>query len=157
MIPNKKYPHKAVTSALFIVLTITLTACSGSRRGSSQNFGSIAPAPARIGHIVFVELKNQNDFHELLKDADWMLGTIPTVSTFAAGRHLDTGRSSVRADYDLAIYLGFESEHDLAIYVAHSQHIDFVNKWKPRLSALRVYDMLDWPTTRPGYMTGSME
>lgn len=145
-------PHKLVTTAILLTLALSLTACAGSRRGPSKNYGTIAPPPARISHIVFIELQSPNDFHELLKDADWMLGTIPTVSTFAAGKHLDTGRSTVRADYDLAIYLGFDSEQALAIYVNHEQHIKFVNKWKPRLSALRVYDMLDWPTTNPGYM-----
>ncbi|MBO6512924.1 MAG: Dabb family protein [Phycisphaerales bacterium] len=145
-------PHKLVTSAVLLTLIFTLAACSGSRRAAPADYGTVAPPPARIGHIVFIELKDQRDFHALLKDADWMLGTIPTVSTFAAGKHLDTGRSTVRSDYDLAIYLGFESEQDLSIYVAHPKHIDFVNKWKPRLSALRVYDMIDWPTTRAGYM-----
>lgn len=103
-----------------------------------------------IGHIVFIELNNPADYHELLGDTDWMLGTIPAVSAYAAGNHLDTGRSTVRNDYDLAIYLGFESEADLRAYVIDPQHIDYVNKWKPRLKSLRVYDMLDWPTTRYG-------
>ncbi|MBL4808554.1 MAG: Dabb family protein, partial [Phycisphaerales bacterium] len=43
---------------------------------------------------------------------------------------------------------GFNSEQDLRTYVAHSQHIRFVNKWKPKLKSLKVYDMIDWPTTR---------
>lgn len=103
-----------------------------------------------IGHIVFFQLKNPSDFNSLLHDADWMLGTISTVETYAAGKHLDTGRSSVSSDYDLAVYLGFKSEADLRAYVIDDQHIGFVNKWKPRLKSLEVYDMIDWPTTRYG-------
>lgn len=140
----------ALKTTLIAVFFVSLTACSGSSRTSRAPVPPPPPPPAMIGHIVFVELANPSDFHEILHDADWMLGTIPTVSTFAAGKHLDTGRSTVRGDYDLAIYLGFENEADLNMYVVHSSHVDFVNKWKPRLKALRVYDMLDWPTTRYG-------
>jgi len=137
-------------SFLLVVAALLILPACGSRSTARLPEGQRTPvaAPAMIGHIVFVQLQNPNDFHEILNDADWMLGTIPTVATFAAGKHLDTGRSTVSADYDLAIYLGFNSEQDLASYVRHDQHIGFVNKWKPRLKSLRVYDMLDWPTTR---------
>lgn len=102
-----------------------------------------AERPALIGHIVFVELQQPSDYDALLRDSDAMLATIPTVSVYAAGGHIDTGRDSVLHDYDLAIYLGFESESDLAAYVAHDQHTAYVKKWKPRLESLRVYDMHD--------------
>ncbi len=144
-----KLTHRLLSPILATAL-LTLAACSGGQRTSRSPVPPPADPPALIGHIVFVELADPSDFHRILHDADWMLGTIPTVSTFAAGKHLDTGRSTVRGDYDLAIYLGFENEADLNVYVAHLAHIDFVNKWKPRLKALRVYDMLDWPTTRYG-------
>jgi Stress responsive A/B Barrel Domain len=92
-----------------------------------------------------VELENSGEYPSIRRDADSMLGTIPSVATYAAGGHLETGRSTVSDDYDLAIYLGFASQADLAVYVAHEQHIAFVKKWKPRFKSLRVYDMLDEP------------
>lgn len=101
------------------------------------------PRTALIGHIVFVELVEDSDYDEILADSDSMLATIPSVSTYAAGRHIDTGRTTVRDDYDLAIYLGFESAEDLAAYVDHEQHNEYVQKWGPKLKALRVYDMHD--------------
>jgi len=121
---------------LFAVLScVMLSACT-----STQNR---APRTALIGHIVFVDLSDPDDYAEILADSDAMLGTIPSVSSYAAGRHIDTGRSTVLNDYDLAIYLGFESVDELGAYVTHDQHVAYVKKWKPRLSALRVYDMHD--------------
>ena len=142
-----------IAPALLAIAFLILPACAGrstARLPAGQR--TPAPAPAMIGHIVFIQLKNPSDYHDLLHDADWMLGTISTVATYAAGRHLDTGRSTVTADYDLAIYLGFDSEQDLRTYVASEQHIGFVEKWKPRFKSLKVYDMIDWPTTRYNYI-----
>ncbi|MFG0245125.1 MAG: Dabb family protein [Phycisphaerales bacterium JB052] len=118
-----------------LIACLILAACTPTQ--------SRAPRPALIGHIVFVELQNPDDYPQLLADSDAMLGTIPSVSTFAAGRHIDTGRDTIINDYDLAIYLGFQSVEDLNAYVAHEQHIAYVNKWKPRLTALRIYDLHD--------------
>jgi len=146
--------QKLITIPLLAAAILILPACGSSRSTTRLPRGQSVPAnaPALVGHIVFVQLKNPGDYHKLLHDADWMLGTISTVSTYAAGKHLDTGRSTVTADYDLAIYLGFDSEHGLRQYVADPQHIGFVEKWKPRLKSLKVYDMLDWPTTRYDYI-----
>lgn len=101
-----------------------------------------AERPQRIAHIVFVDLRDPGDYPEILRDSESMLATIRGVSTYHAGAHLDTGRGTILDDYDLAIILGFETTEDLAIYVAHEQHVAYVNKWKPRLEALRVYDVL---------------
>lgn len=105
--------------------------------------GETPRRPALIGHIVLVELADNSDYSELLEDSETMLATIPSVVSFAAGAHIDTGRSTVSDDYDLAIYLGFGSVEGLDSYVSHEQHIAYVTKWKPRLSSLRVYDMYD--------------
>ncbi len=102
-----------------------------------------AQRPQRIAHVVFIELSDPRDSEEILRDSESMLSTIPGVSTYHAGAHLDTGRPTILDDYDLAIILGFETEADLAHYVAHEQHIGYVTKWKPKLKALRVYDVLD--------------
>ncbi|MEX0876947.1 MAG: Dabb family protein [Phycisphaerales bacterium] len=118
-----------------IACTVLLTGCACTSR--------MPPRTALIGHIVFVELVEDSDYDEILADSDSMLATIPSVSTYAAGRHIDTGRTTVRDDYDLAIYLGFESAEDLAAYVDHEQHNEYVQKWGPKLKALRVYDMHD--------------
>lgn len=128
--------HKILAAMLIsVVLWSALSGCAYMDRRPQR--------PAMIGHIVFVGLNDSTDYDEILGDSESMLSSIPGVVSFAAGRHIDTGRASVIRDYDLAIYIGFDTIEDLAEYVESQSHIAFVTKWKPRLSALRVYDMHD--------------
>ena len=132
-----------------LIITMSLMSCvlMFGCRGSCSPVISPAGSASLISHIVFVELQDENQLIGFRRSADRMLSTIPSVATYAAGSHLDTGRSTVLNDYDLVIYLGFASEEDLATYVAHEQHIDFVEQWKPKIKSLRVYDMLDEPNS----------
>jgi len=125
---------------LSVISSVFLSTCLVS---GCANHRAAAPRTALIGHVVFVELNDSSEYDELLADSDSMLATIESVRTYSAGKHIDTGRSSVLNDYDLAIYLGFESVDDLAAYVADEQHVAFVNLWKPKLKALRVYGIHD--------------
>jgi len=136
---------------MLIALSLCMSGCWGAKFSDRPNVVRTAPRPAKIGHIVFVKLKDPSRIQFLQYDSDFMLGNIPSVSTYACGPHLDTGRETVLNDYDLAVYLGFESEQDLAAYVAHPKHIEFVEKWKPSLESLRVYDMIDQPNTPSPY------
>lgn len=121
--------------------SLLLGGCSALDRGTHAP--RPAPRPAPISHIVFVTLADDADLPALLADSDLMLGTIPSVASYAAGAHVDTGRATVDAEYSLGIYLGFETEADLAAYVDHPQHIAYVQKWRPRLESLLVRDVLD--------------
>ncbi len=106
--------------------------------------GSSGPArPARISHVVFLKLEDPSRRAELLADCDAMLPGIPGVESYAAGRHLDVGRDSVDGDYDVGLYIGFETETDYAGYVEHPDHVAFVEQWKPALAWLRVHDIVD--------------
>lgn len=120
---------------LYLTVIFFLSGCVSSRETPRR--------PGLISHIVFVELADDSDYSEILADSESMLATIPSVVSFAAGEHIDTGRSTVSSDYDLAIYLGFDSVEGLGSYVDHNKHIAYVTKWKPRLSSLRVYDIHD--------------
>lgn len=109
--------------------------------------GCHAPAQPRpvatISHVVFADLADPADADELLGDARAMLAPIPTVTAFSAGRHIDTGRATVLSDYDAGIILGFDDAAGLNAYVVHPEHAAFVDKWRPRLTGLRVYDIHD--------------
>jgi len=102
-----------------------------------------ARPPAAISHIVLIELADPRLAGELIEDSHASLATIPSVTSFAAGRHIDTGRDTVLADYDVGLYVGFDSEADYAAYVEHPKHVRLVERWKPRIDAMRVYDVLD--------------
>ncbi|MDF1810281.1 MAG: Dabb family protein [Phycisphaerales bacterium] len=126
-----------------MIVVISIAFLTTSLVSGCADHRSKAPRTALIGHVVFIELNDSSDYDELLADSDSMLATIESVRTYSAGKHIDTGRASVINDYDFAIYLGFESVDDLAAYVADEQHVAFVNLWKPKLKALRVYDIHD--------------
>tara|TARA_Y100001933_G_C18730579_1_gene451492 strand:+ start:253 stop:669 length:417 start_codon:yes stop_codon:yes gene_type:complete len=117
-------------------------ACPGL--GACAGGGSSGPTrPARISHIVFFKLEDPSQRDALLADCDRLLPAIPGVVSYAAGRHLDVGRNTVDGDYDLGLYIGFETERDYAVYVDHPNHTELVGSWRDRLAWLRVHDVLD--------------
>jgi hypothetical protein len=121
--------------ALALALTTLLGGCAATPS---------APAPvATISHVVFVRLADPADTPRALADSDATLRSIPSVASYSAGVHIDTGRDSVLSDYDVGIVLGFDSAEDLAAYVAHPAHVAFVERWKDRVTSLRVYDIHD--------------
>jgi len=120
--------------ALAGLIGLLMIGCAGPR------------SPGKISHVVFVELKSPTDAGELL-EASRVLAEIDGVVSFSAGPHIDTGRDSVLHDYDIGMVIGFDSERDYAAYVADPIHTGFVREWKPRLKALRVYDIHDGPVS----------
>lgn len=121
-------------TALIVLMIAAVCGCASSGPGLR---------PARIGHIVFFKLSDPGDRAALVADCDEKLPRIPGVVSYAAGRHLDVGRASVDGDYDVGLYVGFETEADYAAYVEHGLHKELVEAWKPRLEWLRVHDVLD--------------
>ena len=116
----------------FVFLATALVGCVSS-----------APRPAVISHVVFVELADPADAPAVIADCDEMLASIPSVVSYAAGPPLDTGRSTVIEDYHVGLYIGFDTEEDYAHYVDHPNHVGLVEKWRPKITALRVYDYQD--------------
>jgi len=99
--------------------------------------------PARINHLAFFVLEDPADAPDLIADCDRMAAEIPGIVAYYCGTHLETGRETVDGDYDVGFYVGFETEEDLRSYVAHPAHVALVETWRPRLTGLRVHDVLD--------------
>ena len=91
--------------------------------------------------MVFIKLQDPEDRAALIADCDAMLSSIPGVTAYSAGRRLDVGRETM--DFDVGLYIGFETEADYAAYVENESHKELVERWKPNLEWLRVYDLLD--------------
>ena len=119
---------------LSVLCGVMILGCAGPR------------SPGKIAHVVFVELEDPGDAPALLEES-LVLADIGGVVSFSAGPHIDTGRGTVLSDYDIGLVIGFDSEEDYASYVTDPIHTAFVNTWKPRLKALRVYDIHDGPIT----------
>ncbi len=111
--------------------------------GGCASVNAPAPRTALISHIVFFDLQDPIDADDLIRDCDDLIANIPTVSTYTAGRHIDTGRPTIDANYDVGLYVGFNSLEDYAQYVEHPVHKSLVEKWTPRLMSFTVRDVLD--------------
>lgn len=99
--------------------------------------------PARISHIVFIKLKDPADAPALIADSDKTLPKIRCVTRYTCGRHLDMGRANVIHDYDVGLYVGFETNDEYAAYVQHPAHVAFVKEWAPKSEWIHVYDFAD--------------
>lgn len=124
----------ALHTAGLVLAASWLAACSSTPR---------TQAVAAISHVVFVDLADPADADALLADARAMLAPIPSVTAYSAGKHLDTGRPTVLGDYDIGMILGFDDAAGLNAYVVHPDHVAFVERWRPRLTGLRVYDIAE--------------
>ena len=129
------------TSWMPAVLAALLWLCSGC--ASNGGDGRLPSRPASISHIVLISLNDLADADALLADCDARLTRIPSGVAYAAGKHVDTGRENVLADYDVGLYIGFDSLDGYAAYVEHPDHVGFVNDWRPRIRRLDIRDVLD--------------
>ena len=102
-----------------------------------------APRPASINHIVFFKLHHPELAAELIADCDEKLANIPGVASYFCGQHIDTGRDTVDDNYDIGVYIGFNSEADYKTYISHPQHVGLVEEWLPQLEWIQVRDIFD--------------
>ncbi len=101
------------------------------------------PRPAAVNHVVFIKLTDPADSKALIADSDALLGSIPEVVSYYAGQHVEIGRGTVIKDYDVGLFVGFDSVADYEAYLAHPNHVGLVETWKPRMQWLRIYDIFD--------------
>ena len=112
-------------------------ACSTSPDIQSRN------ARVTINHVVLIKLDDPRDAGELMDDCDRLLPTIEVVRGYWCGQHGDFGRSTVDGDYDVALYVGFDSADEYATYVDHENHVELVEMWKPKFEWIRVHDVVN--------------
>jgi len=119
-------------------IVVTVAGCA-----TPDTISSSPSRPALINHVVFVSLNDPLEAEALIADSDARLRAIPLVISYYAGKHVDTGRTNVLNDYDVGIFVGFDSLEDYSEYVNHPNHVGLVNDWRPRIKALIVRDVLD--------------
>jgi hypothetical protein len=124
-----------------VLLALACTACS--HRGERHQRPDSVRAPARINHVVFFGLLDPADSGALVEDCQESLSEIPGVVSLFCGRHVEAGRASVLSDYDVCLYVGFDSLADYDLYVDHPNHTGLVDRWKSRFDWYRVYDVED--------------
>ena len=124
-------------TALALFLTLALPAAGCAHRQAAPT------RPALISHVVLIALNDPSQAGAAIADCDAMLANIPGVVSYAAGQHLETGRATVDGSYDLGLYIGFDSVEAYSAYVVHPNHVGLVNKWKPSIKQMRVFDISD--------------
>lgn len=102
-----------------------------------------APCPARINHVVLIDLDDDAQTQACLEDCDRLLPTIETVTYYWGGVHGDFGRSTVDGEYDLALCVGFDDAQGYETYLVHPNHVELVDRWKPRFKWIRIHDVVD--------------
>lgn len=116
---------------------------SKSSHEATDPKASPAPRPATINHIVFFKLNHPEMAGDLIADCDENLASIPGVASYFCGQHIDTGRDTVDDNYDVGVYIGFNSEEDYQSYLEHPDHVALVEEWLPTLEWIQVRDVYD--------------
>ena len=113
---------------------VVLGSCSATRQ---------APRPAVINHVVYIKLVDPSEGDLFTLECDRDIASIPGVVSYWCGRHGDFGRDTVDDDYDIGLYVGFNSSEEYATYVEHPNHVGLVKKWRPRFEWIRIHDTVD--------------
>lgn len=128
---------KKLSKGLFLTTMVALTTALLGCVTSHPPFD-----PGTINHVVLITLEDPADAEALQTDCDRMLATIPSVTVYACGRHVETGRSSaVNTDYSLGLLVSFEDMKGYQTYLDHPSHLRLLEKWKSRFSDLTIYDI----------------
>lgn len=128
---------RRVLRPVALAAAISLVGCSETViRGE----GGPRSAPP-ITHVVLIELADPSQAAELERDCNEMLPRIPSVTLYGCGRPVDIGRGTVDGDYTLGLIVGYESERGYREYLDHPLHQQLVEKWRPRWTRIRIYDI----------------
>jgi len=137
--------HTTLALGMSLGLLFTgLPGCSTDRTHVVAHQDAAPPAGvARLGHLVFLSLKDPTDTAELIESSRAELRGIPGLTALGVGTPLETGRDAVDSDYDVALYLGFDTEDDYAAYLVHPAHVAYVEAWRSRFESIRIFDVLE--------------
>lgn len=123
-------------------LTITLLgALLALLTGGCQ--GSQPPRPSLISHVVLIRLHDPADAPAALSDCNTLLTDIESIETFACGRPMENEREMTSSDYDVGLVIGFASPEDYDAYLLDPVHLQLLEKWKPRVAQMRIFDIVD--------------
>jgi len=110
--------------------------------------GCMAPQPALtpkgdVSHVILVRLYTNDapSREKLIATSKSFVGKIPGLLLVTAGQPLPSNRPFVQSDFDLGIYMLFDSPASLANYNSHPLHKQAVQDiLKPLAKEVRVYD-----------------
>lgn len=92
-------------------------------------------------HVVLVQLNAPSDVQELIDDTQKALGLSGSTRAVTPAVPFDMDRPEVDDDYDAAFVMEFKDAETYQRYLTSPEHVQLVQKWKPRASSMRVFDM----------------
>ena len=130
---------KAFVSVLLATAFLTTSSCVRIQFGRK-------PPEAGIHHIVLVWLKLSGSptYRKQIIDESHQLKKIPGVISVNAGRSLVSDRAIVDHSFDVGIDIAFETTEELNYYLTHPDHVQFVERIKPLVEKIVVYDIKKW-------------
>ena len=98
--------------------------------------------PARIQHVVLVDLADDAEVPAMRAESDRLLPTIPQVRRYVCGSPMGLGRPNVARDDDLGIIVEFASIADDQAYLDHPVHQELLRSWRPKWKRSSIVDFV---------------
>jgi hypothetical protein len=108
---------------------------------------------APLQHVVLIKLRDPADTGALLADARRHLSAVPDVAELFVGQPFSVGRTGVDLDWDVAVIVGFADRVAYEAYLAHPEHLRFINAWQQRFETIRIHDFEEATVPVPSLRT----
>ena len=133
-----------------LLATVALVFAAWEMNGQDQ-LAKAKPesAVAPFAHVVIFHFKSGVDkkaADEFIADAHKMLGKIPAVKSLWCGKPSEKAKGNTGAqEFEIGLICTHENEAGLKQYLEHALHVEFANKWVPKLdmAKLKVFDFID--------------
>ena len=123
---------------MLLVISVPISAVGGSFLARSNQGQSLLAqeSPQPLHHVVLFDLKESTsaeDKAKIVTAGETLLSKIPGVVDVQLGDKAREDRKVHIKNYDLALYVQFESNADLDVYAPHEKHQEFIKIVSPML------------------------
>ena len=123
---------------MLLALSVPISALGGSLLTRSNQGQSLLAQESQkpLHHIVLFDLKESTsakDKAKIVTAGETLLSEIPGVVDVQLGDKARENREVHIKNYDLALYIEFESNADLDVYSPHENHQEFIKIVSPML------------------------
>jgi len=120
---------------LAIIFAVISCASSGEKELSDD----------KVVHVVLLWLKEPGNNQHIQKiiDTSYKLHEIPELIKLRVGKSIPSDRKIVDDSFDVGLYMTFNNEEDMQLYLDHPKHKEIVKSvLKPLVSRILVYDFV---------------
>ena len=123
---------------MLLALSVPISAVGGSLLTRSPKAQSLLEQESQkpLHHVVLFDLKESTsaeDKAKIVTSGETLLSEIPGVIEVQLGDKAREDREVHIKNYDLALYVQFESNADLDVYSPHEKHQEFIKIVSPML------------------------